>query len=178
MNMITTPTDRRIIWIRGIIGNEGKSWFQDYVAAFYDYQRVVQLDLNMGSGDVLHALSKRPLSSVDIFLFNQPRATEVDLLNYGLLESIKDGSAMSSKYSSDVLRFKIPNIVIVFSNKPPITTRLSQDRWSVFVIKKTGCLKDITDRLWKKQIIERPMVRTKTGRGIHSDDEELEVICF
>ena len=32
------------------------------------------------------------------------------------LEQIKDGNAISSKYSSTVLKFKVPNMVIVFSN--------------------------------------------------------------
>ena len=163
--MIATPTDRQIIWVRGIRGNEGKSWFQDYVASFYGYGRVVQLDLKMKTADVLHALAKRPLSSTDIFLFNEPRAMHIDLRNYGVLEAIKDGIAVSIKYNSDVLHFKIPNIVIVFSNKPPIMTQLSRDRWCVLVITKSG-LTNITDALWKKQAIPK---RTWTEPETHMD---------
>ena len=38
---------------------------------------------------------------------------------YPVLESIKDGTAINGKYQSEVLRFKTPNIVIVFSNDDP-----------------------------------------------------------
>ena len=33
-----------------------------------------------------------------------------------MLEAIKDGTAINGKYQSEVLRFKTPNVVIVFSN--------------------------------------------------------------
>ena len=173
MKMIATPTDRQIIWVQGIRGNEGKSWFQDYVASFYGYGRVVQLDLKMKTADVLHALAKRPLSSTDIFLFNEPRAMHIDLRNYGVLEAIKDGIAVSCKYNSDVLHFKIPNIVIVFSNKPPIMAQLSRDRWCVLVIRKSG-LQNITDGLRKKQTIKIDNPNPKYTAGFDWDDERLE----
>ena len=70
MDIIATPTRREVIWIQGLNGNEGRSWFQDYVASFYGYGRVVYLDLKMKTSNVLHALAKRPLSTIDIFLFN------------------------------------------------------------------------------------------------------------
>ena len=45
MDMIAIPTEREVIWVQGIRGNEGKSWFQDYLAVFYGHARVVRLDL-------------------------------------------------------------------------------------------------------------------------------------
>ena len=155
MDMIATPTERQVIWVQGIRGNEGKSWFQDYAASFFGYRRVVQLDLKMKTTNILHALAKRPLSSIDIFLFNEPRAMNIEVRNYGVLESIKDGIAVSAKYNSDVLHFKTPNVVIVFSNVLPSVTQLSRDRWSVLYITKGG-LKNITDALWKKQTTSKP----------------------
>ena len=56
----------------------------------------------------------------DIFLFNEPRATSHESCDYSILESIKDGSAVT-KYNNDVMRFKIPNVVVVFSNDMPNT---------------------------------------------------------
>ena len=64
--------------------------------------------------------------------------------NYTTLESIKDGIAVSSKYNSDLLHFKVPNTVVVFSNRIPNTKELSKDRW------KDG-LKDVTIDIWKMQ---------------------------
>ena len=48
------------------------------------------------------------------------------------------------------MRFKIPNIVIVFSNHEPNTKELSKDRWEILQIVKAG-LKDITISIWKSQ---------------------------
>ena len=150
MEMIAVPTEREVIWVQGMRGNEGKSWLQDYVAASYGYDRVVQLDLKMKTSNVLHALAKRPLSSTDIFLFNEPRAVNNEVCNYGVLEAIKDGIAVSSKYNSDVLHFKTPNVVAVFSNGQPKMKQLSRDRWCVLRITKSG-LTDNTNALWKLQ---------------------------
>ena len=74
MEMTATPTEREVIWVQGIRGNEGKSWFQEYLAVFYDHARGVRLDLKMKTENVLHVLTKRPLSSTNIFLLNEPRA--------------------------------------------------------------------------------------------------------
>ena len=88
MNMIATPTEREVIWVQGIKGNEGKSWFQDYLTSFYGHARVLRLYLKMKTANVLHVLTKRPLSSTDIFLFNEPRAINYESCNYRILESL------------------------------------------------------------------------------------------
>ena len=150
MDMIATPTEREIIWVQGMRGNEGKSWFQEYLASFYGHARVIQLDLKMKTSNVLHALTKQPLSSIDIFLFNEPRAKNYEVCNYSILESIKDGIAVASKYNNDIVHFKVPNIVVIFSNSIPKMQQLSRDRWRVLRINKDG-LKDITNRLWTTQ---------------------------
>ena len=90
------------------------------------------------------------MSTTDIFVFNEPRAITHESCNYSILESIKDGTAVSSKYNNDVMRFKIPNVVAVFSNHMPNMKELSKDRWKVFRIVKAG-LKDITIQVWKLQ---------------------------
>ena len=95
----------------------------------------------MKTSNVLHALTKRPLSTTDIFLFNVPRAINYDLCNYNILESIKDGIAVSSKYNNDIVTFKSPNVLIVFSNSVPNMKQLSRDRWIIFRITKEGGLK-------------------------------------
>jgi hypothetical protein len=56
--------------------------------------------------------------------------------NYKILENIKDGSAIAGKYQSCKVRFRKPNIVIVFSNYGPETDALSEDRWNIFKISK------------------------------------------
>ena len=168
MDNISSPSDREVIWVIGQKGNEGKTWFQEYLETFYGYARVVRLDLKMKTPNVLHVLTKRPLTTTDIFLFNEPRAVTHESCNYSILESIKDGTAVSSKYNNDVMRFKIPNAVVVFSNHIPNTKELSKDRWKVFRIVKAG-LKDITVLVWKLQHGDS---NVKAENLINKDDDD------
>ena len=132
--------DRKVIWICGVRGNIGKSWFQNYVEAYFGYQRVFRSDLRIKHKDMCNILKKRGLSSVNIFLFNDARSTKGDenVNMYRILEDIKDGAATSSKYDSQVIKFKTPNIIMVFSNVRPNTERLSADRWEVYIPTEDG----------------------------------------
>ena len=67
-----------------------------------------------------------------------------------MLEAIKDGTAISGKYQSEVVRFKTPNVVIVFSNVDPDMQQLSRDRWQIYSITKDG-LNRMDGRLAEKQ---------------------------
>ena len=138
MEIISIPSDRDVFWICGFSGNEGKSWFQSYLETFYGYARVVRLDLRNKTANILHTLSKRPLQKTDIFVFNDTRASDNVNQNYVVLEHIKDGCAVSSKYNSNVINFKTPNILLIFSNNRPDTSHLSSDRWHVYSINKAG----------------------------------------
>ena len=123
------PSSRNIIWIRGCTGNEGKSWFQNYLEEFYGNRRVFRSTVVRNAESLLHTLSKRNLSFLDIFIFNIPRSFDTEHVPYSFLEDIKDGKAISSKYNSRELKFVTPNIVIVFSNDAPYADKLSSDRW-------------------------------------------------
>ena len=148
MRAIDEPHFRVVVWVIGASGNEGKTWYQNYVESVYGYERVARLDFKSRTQDVLHALSKRPLASTDIFLFNIPRSTDAPASCYNVLESIKDGVAISSKYDSKPIRFKTPNVLVVFSNEPPETKQLSKDRWCIKAIKPSkGTLVSISPNM-------------------------------
>ena len=132
-------SQRQVIWVHGGMGNEGKSFFQSYVETLYGYSRVVRLDICNKTGNILFALTRRPLQTTDIFLFNDARS-EDNHVNYTVLEYIKDGCATASKYGSNVIKFKTPNIVVVFSNRSPVRSHLSKDRWVVYHITEFGGL--------------------------------------
>ena len=152
LELLESPTDRNIIWIYGRNGNEGKSWFQSYIQVRYGFNRVVILDLRIKHGNLCNVLKKRPLSSVDIFLFNDARSvTGEDYNLYRILENIKDGQATASKYDNDNIHFKTPNTVVIFSNQLPNEKKLSQDRWIIFEIKDNE-LKNITTAKGKRQM--------------------------
>ena len=141
--LFESPTERNVIWIYGPRGNIGKSWFQNYIEAYFGYQRVFRSDLRIKHKDTCNILKKRGLTTIDIFLFNDSRSTKGEEMNiYRVLEDIKDGAATTSKYDSKVIKFKTPNIVMVFSNKQPNQKSLSADRWEVYTPTLEGLIKD------------------------------------
>ena len=128
-------------------GNEGKSWLQSYMQSVHGFARTARLDFRGKANDIYLALSKRPLTTTDIFMFNDSRSrSEEEKPCYAALEAIKDGTAISGKYQSEVVRFKTPNVVIVFSNADPDLMQLSRDRWEIYDIAKDG-LNRIDSRL-------------------------------
>ena len=127
MKMIRQPSDREVIWICGeLVSKLPRNLFRIFSRCSHRFEE------QNSKYSVL--LSKRPLQTADIFLFNDTRAGGGTYQNYAVLEHIKDGCATSSKYGSNVIRFKTPNIVVVFSNNTPSTSYLSADRWSVHKI--------------------------------------------
>ena len=130
------PSDRNIIWVVGRGGAEGKSWFQRYLVQHHGPHRVFDTTIEKRSDGILHALSKRIVSLIEVFIFNIPRSFSIDNVPYNLFEQIKDGQAISAKYDSKVLRFKTPNIVLVFANNQPSRSKMSLDRWQTFNIGK------------------------------------------
>ena len=139
LELLDSPSDREVIWIRGQHGNEGKSWFQTYMQSRYGFQNVSLLDMKCKAADSLLLLSKLPLVNMNMFLFNDTRAVSDDTEQcYHILEMIKDGRAVSSKYHTNVIQFRVPNVVMVFSNDYPNVKHLSMDRWKIFNIKEDG----------------------------------------
>ena len=133
-------SDREIIWVCGKTGAEGKSWFQSYLQHYYTPKRVFRSPIDKNKESMLHSLSKKTLSLIDVFIFNIPRSFYVDDVPYTLLEDIKDGFGMSTKYNSKSLQFKKPNIVILFSNTLPNKKKVSLDRWNIFKIENGNLL--------------------------------------
>ena len=143
------PTDREVIWVRGINGNEGKTWFQQFLKETYGWSKAVTgMDIKAKNSSLCHALRKRSLVTSDLFLFNVGKSkTEADV-NYEVLEKIKDGHIFASKYDSTELQFKTPNIVIVFSNDRPNINQLALDRWKIFIIQDNELI-DFTSQYTK-----------------------------
>ena len=136
MEQINTPSDRYSIWIVGAACGEGKTWFQKYVKSMFGIRRVVSgINIKSNSANICHCLTKQSLATADIFLFNIGKSMKrFEEVNYELLEDLKDGDAFASKYNSQQLKIKVPNVVMVFSNNEPNTRELASDRWKVFQI--------------------------------------------
>ena len=149
LKLIEHPSERQVIWINGRQGNEGKTWFQCYLESYFGFNRVFRTDLRIKHANVCNILKKRNLGTVDIFLFNDSRSVTDEEMNlYRILEDIKDGQATASKYNNDNIRFKTPNILMVFSNCYPNTKKLSKDRWIIYNANQNG-LNDVTMNVMK-----------------------------
>ena len=122
------PSDRKIIWVVGEKGNEGKTFFQDQIRQEFGYLRFSALQLGENIRNILHVMGKQCSTNTDIFLFNVPRRGVIFTEQYKILEFIKDGYALSGKFQSQNLYFKKPNVLIVFANREPNMKELSKDR--------------------------------------------------
>ena len=86
------PNDREIIWVIGKNGNEGKSWFQEFMESKFGWHKVIcGMDIKMKKGSICHALRKRSLMSTNVFLFDVGKSKTFDEINYEVLEKIKNG---------------------------------------------------------------------------------------
>ena len=129
------PTNREVIWIIGTKGNEGKSWFQEFLESKFGWHRVIcSMDIKMKKGNICQALRKRSLMTTNMFLFDVGKGATDENVNYDVLEKIKNGRIVADKYNTAELKFQTPNIVIVFSNEKPDIEKLSKDRWKIFKI--------------------------------------------
>ena len=164
------PTQRQIIWIVGKSCGEGKSWFQKYVKSVYGTRKVVSgINLRANTASICHVLSKQPLSTADIFLFNIGKAkTKTDAVNYEVLEDLKDGDAFAAKYHSQQLKIRTPNVVMVFSNERPNTDQLALDRWKLLYI--------TDDNIEEIQVIKNgnSTCTTKKKKKLNITEEEMQ----
>ena len=169
MKHIDNPSDRKILWVQGEKCGEGKTWFQKYVQSLLGRRRVVAggINIHSNSASIAHALSKRPLATTDIFLFNIGKARNREQeVNYSFIEDLKDGNVFASKYDSEELMIKVPNIVMVFSNSTPDVEELARDRWEIFSIEN--------DELVKRQISKScpPVVLTSNKKKKYPQDSD------
>ena len=101
------------------------------------------MELDESTKDILHIMKQWVDMQTDIFLFNIVKSVYNDV-NYNILEKIKDGKARSTKYKGKKMRFKRPNVIMVFSNMYPDTRGFSQDRWLIFKINTKMMLEEVT----------------------------------
>lgn len=129
------PDKRKIIWIADKEGNAGKTEFMksmivNYPKKVMKFQQIGRtLDFNN-----LWLLNIENGFEGDTCIFNIPRSKDGDHSSlYECLESIKDGSATSTKYKGgDILCNSMHTIVL--SNELPDVSKVSPDRWEVLIL--------------------------------------------
>lgn len=160
--------DRKIIWVCGKRGGEGKTAFARYLAEKYKSDL---LYVNSGkSADITFAASEIP-GGAEIVIFNFTRTNE-GKISYQAIEQLKDGLFFSPKYESKSMRTIFPHVV-VFSNFWPDTDALSLDRWDIRRIRKN---KKLTGDDLELQKMDLSKYYEKDQEEDLDTDEELSEI--
>lgn len=118
------PDDRTVEFVVDAEGNKGKSWFVRYYVSHY---RSKVQRLSVGKRDDLAYVIDE---SKSIFLFDIPRS-QLEYLQYSILESLKDQTIFSPKYESVTKELHHKCHVVVFTNEMPDMEKMSSDRYLV-----------------------------------------------
>jgi len=133
LNLYLAQSSRKILWIYDRIGNTGKSWMVEYIAATQSQTYIVN---NGRVSDIFYAYKLQ-----DKIIYDLSRTQTENMQHlYNTMEKFKNGRAFSGKYESISLVFT-PCKVLVFSNFPPELDKLSYDRWDIYQIKNNSLVK-------------------------------------
>lgn len=118
IDMLSLPVHpRKIYWYWEASGNVGKSYLASYLAL-----NMNALVVTSGkTSDIAHAYDGQSIVVWDLSRF------QLEHVNFGPMEDMKNGRIFSPKYDSTVKYFDIPHVVI-FANWPCPPGRFSADR--------------------------------------------------
>jgi hypothetical protein len=114
--------DRSIVWVYDSKGNSGKTWLCREMCMTMNSCIVLQ---NGHTRDVAH------LYNGERWVFFDFSRSDKNFINYDVLEKIKDGIIISTKYEGRCKLFHSPT-VCCFANFFPKVENLSEDRWEIF----------------------------------------------
>lgn len=120
------PDDRTIHWYYDKEGSTGKSFLCKYLDLVYD------VIIGDGKKENVFNQIKNYMDNEKIpkiIILDIPRHN-IDYINYGTLELIKNGHIYSGKYEGGKCIFPSPH-VFVFANCEPDRSKLSTDRWNI-----------------------------------------------
>lgn len=125
LKIINEPADtRKIYWFYSKEGNLGKSKFCKYLSHHYNY-----MVFETGKkGDIINGIFNADIT--DVILFDFPRCTKISKIDYGILESFKNGCIFNTKFETGKKLFNPPHI-FVFANEEPDKFKMSLDRWEI-----------------------------------------------
>ncbi len=123
------PDNRKVHWFYEHEGNTGKSFLCKYIDLKHDV-----IIAGGKKADIFNQVKVHMDADKDptIIILDVPRDT-LDYINYGAIESLKNGHIYSGKYEGGKCIFKIPH-VIVFANEGPDRSKMSSDRWDIRII--------------------------------------------
>ena len=112
--------DRKVRWYVDPKGGQGKTFVSKFLVANGNCVRFE----NGKSADIKYGYTGQRCVIFDL------SRSQMDHVNYEVIESVKNGIVYNTKYQSEMRVYKVPH-VIVFSNEQPDKTKLSDDRWDI-----------------------------------------------
>lgn len=120
---IDTTNTRQVNWIYDPVGGTGKTQLARYLITHYD-------TLYITGGKVADIHSIYNGEQIVIFDLARTYAENVEHI-YSVIETLKNGLFLSTKYQVKSKVFSKQPIILVLANFKPDTTKLSQDRWNI-----------------------------------------------
>lgn len=115
--------DREVIFVVDTEGNKGKTWLTKY----WLQNRAGTQVLSVGKRDDLAYVID---PSCSLFVFDIPRGN-MEFLQYGILEKLKDRIVFSPKYASRTKILQQTPHVVVMCNEMPDMEKMSEDRFYI-----------------------------------------------
>ncbi len=124
IKIIDGPIDnRQVHWYTDQEGGKGKTFMSRYLVS---QGNAIRFE-NGKSADIKFAYGGQRVA-----IFDYCRA-QSEHINYEVIESIKNGIYLNTKYESEMRIYSIPHVV-VFANRPPDWGKMSIDRWMHHII--------------------------------------------
>lgn len=134
IDIISQPANgRHVRWYWDLLGNTGKSALCKYLLVYY-HSHVISKGKYSDIMNVIFNMEN--IDDDTIIIIDIPR-NQGNMVSYDAIESIKNGFVCNTKYETGQKIFNSPH-VIVFSNCPPDTSKLSEDRWIIRRIEENG----------------------------------------
>ncbi len=124
IKIIEGPIDnRQVHWYTDATGGKGKTFMARYLVS---QGGAIRFE-NGKSADIKFAYGGQRVA-----IFDYCRS-QSEHINYEVIESIKNGIYLNTKYESEMRIYGIPHVV-VFANRPPDWGKMSIDRWVHHII--------------------------------------------
>jgi len=156
------PCDRKIIFIVDQTGNSGKTYMTKVLSRQSHVQRLEPCK----AADFLYAFN----AEATTVLIDVARAA-APTLQYTLLEKLKNGQALITKYQSRDISFTPPHVV-VFMNEYPSTVQpntLSEDRFEVYEIDDDNTMNTIDYIELQELFRDQQVSRSSESNSIRRD---------
>lgn len=127
----SSPDSRTFNWFYESEGNVGKSFLCKYLYLKYN-AIIADGKKDNVFNQVNNWMQENTDESPKLIVLDIPRYN-LDFVNYGMLEQLKNGLIYSGKYEGGCLAFEYPHIII-FANEYPHTHKISEDRWNIVEI--------------------------------------------